>query len=157
MYGHIKDLAEPQIGSPLRWAWPTVHLFQHLSWGCRPSHSSNPHDTSRGQASMNKAPWGSYSYQNRWIVFVFCEVGLIYLSSIENIRYMMGYIVDLTVILHWLFVSAHDVSASKVHEAMDYHVNSGRRDQREKHAHLFPCFDMYYHSNDILPLSYKCA
>jgi hypothetical protein len=41
---------------------------------------------------------------------------------------MMGHIVDLTVILHWLFVSAHDVSASKVHEAMNYHVNSGRRD-----------------------------
>jgi len=40
---------------------------------------------------------------------------------------MMGYIVDLTVILHWLFVSVRDVSADKVHEAMDYHVNSGLR------------------------------
>jgi hypothetical protein len=39
----------------------------------------------------------------------------------------MGYIVDLTVILHWLFVSARDVSANKVHEAVDYHVSSGLR------------------------------
>jgi len=40
---------------------------------------------------------------------------------------MMGYIVDLTVILHWLFVSARDVSANKVNEAMVYHVDSGLR------------------------------
>jgi len=40
---------------------------------------------------------------------------------------MMGYIVDLTVILHWLFVSARDVSVNKVHEAMVCHVNSGLR------------------------------
>lgn len=32
----------------------------------------------------------------------------------------MGYIVDLTVILHGVSLSGHDVSASKVHEAMDY-------------------------------------
>jgi hypothetical protein len=44
---------------------------------------------------------------------------------------MMGYIVDLTVILHWLFVSARDVSANKVDEALVYHANSGLR----KHIH----------------------
>ncbi|KAH9977505.1 hypothetical protein BJV74DRAFT_860737 [Russula compacta] len=49
----------------------------------------------------------------------------IYQNSIENIRYMMGYIVDLTVILRSIFVSGHDVSASKIHEAMNHHVVSG--------------------------------
>jgi len=33
---------------------------------------------------------------------------------------MMGYIVDLTVVLHGLSLSGHDVSAGKVHEAIDY-------------------------------------
>lgn len=42
---------------------------------------------------------------------------------------MIGYIVDLTVILHGFFVSAHDVSASKVHSAMDYHLQSRLREQ----------------------------
>ncbi len=42
---------------------------------------------------------------------------------------MMGYIVDLTVILHGFFVSARDVSASKVHEAMDYHLQSPLREE----------------------------
>jgi len=37
---------------------------------------------------------------------------------------MMGYIVDITVILHGLSLSHHDVSAGKVHEAMDYHFKS---------------------------------
>ena len=41
----------------------------------------------------------------------------------------MGYIVDLTVILHGLFLSGRDVSASKVHEAMDYHFKSRLRGQ----------------------------
>jgi len=42
---------------------------------------------------------------------------------------MMGYIVDLTVILHRLFISAHDVSASEVQATMDLHVRSGLREQ----------------------------
>jgi hypothetical protein len=41
---------------------------------------------------------------------------------------MMGYIVDLTVILHGFFVSARDVSARKVHEAMDIHLHSRLRE-----------------------------
>jgi hypothetical protein len=38
---------------------------------------------------------------------------------------MMGYIVDLTIILYGLFVSGHDVSASKVHDVMNRHIKSG--------------------------------
>lgn len=39
---------------------------------------------------------------------------------------MVGYIVDLTVILHGLFVSTRDdVSACKVKEVMNHHVASG--------------------------------
>jgi hypothetical protein len=39
---------------------------------------------------------------------------------------MVGYIVDLTIILHGLFVSTHDdVSACKVQEVMNRHVESG--------------------------------
>ena len=44
-------------------------------------------------------------------------------------RYMMGYIVDLTVILHGLSLSGRDVLASKVHEALDYHFRSHLRGQ----------------------------
>ena len=42
---------------------------------------------------------------------------------------MIGYIVDLTVILHGFFVTAHDVSAGKVHKAVDYHLQSRLREQ----------------------------
>jgi len=42
---------------------------------------------------------------------------------------MMGYIVDLTVILHGFFVSARDISAGKVHEAMNYYLQSRFREE----------------------------
>ena len=65
-------------------------------------------------------------YRNRQVAFVYCQLDLICSSSIENIRYMVGYIVDLTIILHGLFVSTHDdVSACKVQEVMNHHVESG--------------------------------
>lgn len=39
---------------------------------------------------------------------------------------MVGYIVGLTIILHGLFISTHDdVSACKVQEAVNHHVESG--------------------------------
>jgi hypothetical protein len=40
---------------------------------------------------------------------------------------MMGHIVDLTVILNGLFISGHDVSASKVHEVMSRQIKSDPR------------------------------
>jgi len=42
---------------------------------------------------------------------------------------MMGYIVDLTVILHGLFLSGRGVLASKVQEAMEYYLQSRLREQ----------------------------
>jgi hypothetical protein len=80
---------------------------------------------SEHQASTSGVGWGSTSYQNRRADFLHSELDLIISSSVENIRCMMGYIVGLTVILHGLFVSAHDVSASKVHEVMSHHIKSG--------------------------------
>ena len=53
---------------------------------------------------------------------------LICSSSVEDVRYIMGYIVDLTVILHWLFISGYNVSANNVQAAMNHHVKSGSRD-----------------------------
>jgi hypothetical protein len=47
----------------------------------------------------------------------------------ENVRCVMGYIVDLTVILDDLFrIAAGNVSADVVQLAMERHVSSGRRD-----------------------------
>ena len=83
------------------------------------------------QASKSEAGWASTSYQNRRAVFLDSKVDLIALSSVENVHCMMGYIVDLTVILYGLFVSGRDVSASEVHGAVDYHVKSGLR----RHIH----------------------
>jgi len=49
--------------------------------------------------------------------------------SQENVRCVMGYIVDLTVILDDIFrIAAGNVSASDVQSATDRHVRSGRRD-----------------------------
>jgi hypothetical protein len=69
---------------------------------------------------------------------------------------MMGYIVDLTVILHWLFVSTREVSANKVHEAMVYHVNSGlRREIHQDIRHFVTTEDLsnacvyQYRANDL--------
>lgn len=50
--------------------------------------------------------------------------------SQENVRCVMGYIVDLTVILDDIFRrSAGNVSTGDVQTAMDRHINFGRRDR----------------------------
>ena len=50
--------------------------------------------------------------------------------SQENVRCVMGYIVDLTVILDDIFgIAGSNVSASDVQSATDRHVRSGRRDR----------------------------
>ena len=50
--------------------------------------------------------------------------------SQENVRCVMGYIVDLTAILDDIFrIAAGNVSASDVRSAADRHVISGRRDR----------------------------
>jgi len=79
--------------------------------------------------------WATNSYQN----------------SAEHIRYIMGYIVDLTVILHRLFISAHDVSASEVQATMDLHVRSGLREQIHSDIHRFVSVlaSLPHHGNDL--------
>lgn len=60
-----------------------------------------------------------------------------YRNGIENIRYMVGYIVDLTIILHALFVSTHDdVSACKVQEVMYHHFESGLQIEADSPRYL---------------------
>jgi len=50
--------------------------------------------------------------------------------SQENVRCLMGYIVDLTVILDDIFrIAAGNVSASDIQSATDRHVRSGCRDR----------------------------
>jgi len=77
----------------------------------------------------------------------------LYRNKIENIRYMVGYIVDLIIILHGLFVSTHnDVSACKVQEVINHHVESGL--QKRIH-HDIRCFitdggPFTYRGNDIV-------
>ena len=54
---------------------------------------------------------------------------LSYVSQ-KNVRCVMGYIVDLTVILDDIFrKSADNVSASNTQTAMDRHISFGRRDR----------------------------
>ena len=50
--------------------------------------------------------------------------------SRENVRCVMGYIVDLTVILDDMFrIALGNVSASDVQSVTDRHIRSGRRDR----------------------------
>ena len=49
--------------------------------------------------------------------------------SHENIRCIMAYIVDLTVILNGLFISSHSVSATEVQSAMRNYAQTGARTQ----------------------------
>jgi hypothetical protein len=50
--------------------------------------------------------------------------------SPESVRCVMGYIVDLTVILDDIFrIATVNVSVNDVQKAMDRHVRSGRRDR----------------------------
>jgi len=65
---------------------------------------------------------------------------------------MMGYIVDLTVILHGFFVSARDVSANKVHEAMCDHHQSRLREQIHQDIRSFVTeqASLIYRGNDLV-------
>ena len=93
------------------------------------------HQTSMGGAGLAR------TYQNRQAIFYVGEVNVIILCSVENVRFMMGYIVDLTVILYGLFVSTRDVSARTVHEAMSHHVKSGLRKQIHQDIRRFVTMD----------------
>ena len=59
-------------------------------------------------------------------------------ASQENVRCLMGYIVDLTAILGDVFRTTFgNVSANDVQSAVDRHVNSGRRDRIHGDIHGF--------------------
>jgi hypothetical protein len=58
--------------------------------------------------------------------------------SLENVRCVMCYIVDLTVILDGIFrIATHNVSANDIQRVMDSHVNYGRRDRIHGDIHNF--------------------
>jgi len=62
----------------------------------------------------------------------------VYRGSQENVRCVMGYIVDLTVILDDIFrTAAGNVTANDVRSAVDRHVNSGRRDRIHRDIQSF--------------------
>ena len=66
---------------------------------------------------------------------------------------MVGYIVDLTVILHGLFLSTHDdVSACEVQEVMNHHVQSGRQERIHHDIRRFITDEgpFEYRGNDIV-------
>ena len=62
-------------------------------------------------------------------------------SSLENIRFVMGYIVNLTVILDDIFRTATgSVMEDSALEVMGTHVSSGRRDSIHGDIHSFVSF-----------------
>jgi len=62
----------------------------------------------------------------------------IYRGSEDNVRCVMGYIVDLTVILDGVFrVAANNVRADDVQSVLDRHVKSGRRDRIHRDIRSF--------------------
>jgi hypothetical protein len=65
----------------------------------------------------------------------------------------MGYIVDLTVILHELFLSGRDVSGRQVLSAMDRHDKSGPKSQIHNDIHRFlsGTASFTYRGSDMLP------
>ncbi|KAI0285731.1 hypothetical protein BC826DRAFT_1050507 [Russula brevipes] len=98
-----------------------------LPTGASPSYATVP--------ALMTGGWATNSYQN----------------SAEHIRYIMGYIVDLTVILHRFFISAHDVSTSEVQATMNLHVRSGLREQIHGDIHRFVTVlaSLPHHGNDL--------
>jgi hypothetical protein len=64
----------------------------------------------------------------------------------------MGYIVDLTVILHGFIGFARDVSTGEVHEAVDHHLHSRLREQFHQDIGSFTTeqASFIYHGNDLV-------
>jgi hypothetical protein len=81
--------------------------------------------------SPDFAEWVYDLYRGRWVNTErnHKSFSVSYVSQ-ENVRCVMGYIVDLTVVLDDIFrIAAGHVSSDSVHMAMDRHVSSGRRDR----------------------------
>ncbi|KAI9456389.1 hypothetical protein BJY52DRAFT_1276672 [Lactarius psammicola] len=74
-----------------------------------------------------------------------------YQNNKRNIRCVMAYIVDLTVILHGLFVSARSVSATKVQSAVKDYAKSGSRSQIHDEIRSFVTeIPLTYHERDTI-------
>ncbi|KAI9438741.1 hypothetical protein H4582DRAFT_195156 [Lactarius indigo] len=86
-------------------------------------------------AAMDMAQWTNGSYQN----------------NNRNIRCIMAYIVDLTVILHGLFVSARSVSAAKVQSVVKDYAESHSRSQIHDEIRSFVTeIPLTYHEKDTI-------
>ena len=72
--------------------------------------------------------------------------------SHENIRCIMAYIVDLTVILNGLFMSSHSVSATEAQSAMKDYAQTGTRGQIHAEIRSFVKEMPFstYHERDII-------
>ena len=83
--------------------------------------------------------------------FVFHQPSLIPLFSHKNIRCIMAYIVDLTVILHGLFLTTRSVSATKAQSAVeDYAKSSSRNQVHEDIGGFVAQTPLTYQNKDIM-------
>ncbi|KAI0246859.1 hypothetical protein BJV78DRAFT_1286034 [Lactifluus subvellereus] len=75
-----------------------------------------------------------------------------YQNSTENMRCIMGYIVDLTVIQHELFQSARDLSTREVRSVMERHDKSGPRTRIHNDIFSFVTgtAQLTYRGNDVI-------
>ncbi|KAN0136280.1 hypothetical protein V8E53_005885 [Lactarius tabidus] len=74
-----------------------------------------------------------------------------YKNSHENIRCIMAYIVDLTVILNGLFISSHSVSATEVQSAMKDYAQNGAWSQVHTEIRSFVAeMPFTYHERDTI-------
>ena len=79
-----------------------------------------------------------YTEAGEWTEEIVVKLSQVSHVSQENVRCVMGYIVDLTVILDDIFRTAPgNVSSNDVQLAMERHVNSGRRDRIHRDIQSF--------------------
>jgi len=84
-----------------------------------------------GGGPMSPDPGGSGDRYAEWVYDI-------YRGSQDNVRCVMGYIVDLTVILDGVFrVAAGNVRADDVRSVLNRHVKSGRRDRIHRDIRSF--------------------
>ncbi|KAI0285606.1 hypothetical protein BC826DRAFT_1051403 [Russula brevipes] len=84
-----------------------------------------------GGGPMSPDPGGSGDRYAEWVYDI-------YRGSQDDVRCVMGYIVDLTVILDGVFrVAANNVRADDVRSVLDRHVKSGRRDRIHRDIRSF--------------------
>jgi len=107
--------------------------------------------TSGGDATIS-ATWLRDQYQDRWAYSFITYPAMNPFLSKENICCVMGYIVDLTVVLSGLFESTEDVSPGGVQSVIKDLVTSGRKtsihDEICDFVRAAPTFT--YHGHDLI-------